>query len=219
MPVYECPKCGRTVELPEGIYYCEVCGPSVRMLSWMPYRIFFSWSKGAAEREAEAVRKMGYEARIVKEDNMWRIYIKKKAKASHHTNPGFAVGGKPNGGKVTFTEAFAEASRKISIDPDVSEILKKIGPAFPSYGPHYYYADMIEHMRWALALARTRQVDNLVRRHLLEIYTRRMQLLDELHKRKSMLRYTEWDKVMSEISRVWDLWEGNFEEALKSWCE
>ena len=31
MPVYECPKCGRTVELPEGKYYCKVCGPSAIM--------------------------------------------------------------------------------------------------------------------------------------------------------------------------------------------
>jgi DNA-directed RNA polymerase subunit RPC12/RpoP len=28
LPVYVCPKCGRRVELPEGNYYCKVCGPS-----------------------------------------------------------------------------------------------------------------------------------------------------------------------------------------------
>jgi DNA-directed RNA polymerase subunit RPC12/RpoP len=32
MPVYKCPKCGRTVELPEGKYYCKVCGPSAVMI-------------------------------------------------------------------------------------------------------------------------------------------------------------------------------------------
>ena len=32
MPVYKCPKCGRTVELPEGKYYCKVCGPSTLMV-------------------------------------------------------------------------------------------------------------------------------------------------------------------------------------------
>ncbi|RLI46695.1 hypothetical protein DRO69_02600, partial [Candidatus Bathyarchaeota archaeon] len=26
MPLYRCPKCGRTVEKPEGAYYCKVCG-------------------------------------------------------------------------------------------------------------------------------------------------------------------------------------------------
>ena len=26
MPVYRCPKCGRTVKKPEGTYYCKVCG-------------------------------------------------------------------------------------------------------------------------------------------------------------------------------------------------
>jgi uncharacterized Zn finger protein (UPF0148 family) len=31
MPVYKCPKCGRTVEKPEGEYYCSVCGPEVLM--------------------------------------------------------------------------------------------------------------------------------------------------------------------------------------------
>jgi len=31
MPLYRCPKCGRTAELPEGKYYCKVCGPSATM--------------------------------------------------------------------------------------------------------------------------------------------------------------------------------------------
>jgi DNA-directed RNA polymerase subunit RPC12/RpoP len=32
MPIYKCPKCGRTVEKPEGEYYCSVCGPEVLMI-------------------------------------------------------------------------------------------------------------------------------------------------------------------------------------------
>ena len=32
MPTYRCPKCGRTVEKPEGIYYCKECGPSAVMI-------------------------------------------------------------------------------------------------------------------------------------------------------------------------------------------
>jgi len=32
MPLYECPRCGRVVEKPEGRYYCSVCGPSVMMV-------------------------------------------------------------------------------------------------------------------------------------------------------------------------------------------
>jgi len=32
MRVYRCPKCGREVELPEGDYYCKVCGPSAVMV-------------------------------------------------------------------------------------------------------------------------------------------------------------------------------------------
>jgi DNA-directed RNA polymerase subunit RPC12/RpoP len=32
MPVYKCPKCGRTVEkLTSGVYYCKVCGEDVVM--------------------------------------------------------------------------------------------------------------------------------------------------------------------------------------------
>ena len=31
MPIYRCPACGRTVEKPEGRYYCQVCGPSAIM--------------------------------------------------------------------------------------------------------------------------------------------------------------------------------------------
>jgi DNA-directed RNA polymerase subunit RPC12/RpoP len=36
MPVYKCPKCGRTVEKPYGIYYCSVCGPSALMKVSVP---------------------------------------------------------------------------------------------------------------------------------------------------------------------------------------
>lgn len=32
MPVYKCPKCGRSVEKPEGTYYCSKCGPDVLMV-------------------------------------------------------------------------------------------------------------------------------------------------------------------------------------------
>jgi DNA-directed RNA polymerase subunit RPC12/RpoP len=32
MPVYKCSKCGRTVEKPEGRYYCSKCGPSAVMV-------------------------------------------------------------------------------------------------------------------------------------------------------------------------------------------
>ena len=31
MPVYKCPRCGRTVVLPEGTYYCKRCGPEAIM--------------------------------------------------------------------------------------------------------------------------------------------------------------------------------------------
>ena len=32
MPLYRCPKCGRTVEKPEGTYYCKECGPDALMV-------------------------------------------------------------------------------------------------------------------------------------------------------------------------------------------
>jgi len=31
MPIYKCPKCGRTVEKPYGTYYCMVCGPTATL--------------------------------------------------------------------------------------------------------------------------------------------------------------------------------------------
>jgi len=32
LPVYKCPKCGRQVELPDGTYYCKVCGPTAMLV-------------------------------------------------------------------------------------------------------------------------------------------------------------------------------------------
>ena len=32
LPVYVCPRCGRRVELPEGNYYCKICGPSAKLV-------------------------------------------------------------------------------------------------------------------------------------------------------------------------------------------
>jgi len=32
IPIYKCPKCGRTVEKPLGRYYCRVCGPTAIMV-------------------------------------------------------------------------------------------------------------------------------------------------------------------------------------------
>mgnify|MGYP001626409369 FL=1 len=32
MPIYQCPKCGRQVELPDGNYYCRVCGRNAIMV-------------------------------------------------------------------------------------------------------------------------------------------------------------------------------------------
>jgi len=29
---YGCPRCGREVEMPEGEYYCKVCGPEARLI-------------------------------------------------------------------------------------------------------------------------------------------------------------------------------------------
>jgi len=39
MPIYKCPKCDRTVELPEGKYYCMVCGPSAVMAKFEVLKI------------------------------------------------------------------------------------------------------------------------------------------------------------------------------------
>jgi len=39
MPIYKCPKCGRTIEKPEGTYYCSVCGPSIIMVKSAPSKV------------------------------------------------------------------------------------------------------------------------------------------------------------------------------------
>ncbi|MEM2385880.1 MAG: hypothetical protein QXO67_02750 [Candidatus Bathyarchaeia archaeon] len=51
------------------------------------YRSYFSWAKEAAEREAEAVRRLGYEVKVVFEDKMWNLYIRKVGgKSGEHSS-------------------------------------------------------------------------------------------------------------------------------------
>jgi len=40
VPIYRCPKCGRTVEMPEGRYYCKVCGSSAIMVKLTQDNLF-----------------------------------------------------------------------------------------------------------------------------------------------------------------------------------
>jgi len=39
VPTYRCPKCGRTVVKPKGVYYCASCGPEYMMWEEAPKRV------------------------------------------------------------------------------------------------------------------------------------------------------------------------------------
>lgn len=72
MPIYACPKCGRQVELPEGKYYCKVCGPSAVMVK-LPKEVecrqhadrqielYEAWVRPLTPEERERVWKVHYE--------------------------------------------------------------------------------------------------------------------------------------------------------------
>jgi hypothetical protein len=72
MPIYKCPKCGRQVELPEGKYYCKVCGPSAVMVK-LPKEVecrqhadrqielYEAWVRPLTPEERERVWKVHYE--------------------------------------------------------------------------------------------------------------------------------------------------------------
>ena len=104
-------------------------------------------------------------------------------------------------------ECFNEIWKKYKSDPKVSEILKKIGPAFPLRGPHYDYADLIEHIGYSLLALCTCDPDELPERHLLEIYMRR-QSLSERARDIAMLipeeDYLYYSKSLDELIREWE---------------
>ena len=56
MPVYKCPRCGRTVVLPEGTYYCKKCGPEA---------IMEAITKSSAEKLTKKIREVIYSGKSI----------------------------------------------------------------------------------------------------------------------------------------------------------
>jgi len=115
---------------------------------------------------------------------------------------------------VSFSDAWREIAKKYEVKPEVSKVLKKLGKPFPYLGAHYYYADLVEHIRHALAHVKVCEVDEIVEYHLPEIYKRLDQLSEELSKAKTLLREDEYNKVYNEISRLSKEWTKDFKRYL-----
>jgi len=116
---------------------------------------------------------------------------------------------------LTFTDEWKKIAKKVYAKPEISAILKKIGPPFPEPGAHYFYADLTEHIRYAIALVKSCRVDELVTYHLPEIYKRRDQLIDEIAKGKVLLREEELEKLRNELRFLTDTFDEEFTKGLK----
>jgi len=69
--------------------------------------------------------------------------------------------------------SFDEVARKYSFDDRMLEIVKKLSPArFPQPGPHYDYADLLEHIRYAIWKIGMCSAERLLEYDLPEIYKR-----------------------------------------------
>jgi len=102
------------------------------------------------------------------------------------------------------------------MDVATSETLKKIGPAFPRHGPHYDYGDLVEHIRYSTAMAKTCSTDgDLVTYHLLEIFKRRSQLAEAIATAcRTTLREEECNDAHQTINQLNEKWEKVFTDSL-----
>ena len=98
--------------------------------------------------------------------------------------------------------------RKFSHDPKVLEITRRIGPVFPRPGPHYDYADFIEHVRASTIYMSSCDLDELLTYHLPEIYKRKNRLLDAIAEARDtgVITGREYEHAynhIDEVSREW----------------
>jgi len=107
--------------------------------------------------------------------------------------------------------------RTFTHDPKVSEILKRLGPTFPYPGPHYDYADLIEHIRYSLSYMASCEVNHLFDYHLPEIYKRKKRLLEEIAKARDagVITGKEHEYILKHITDVLDRWQNKMEEYFK----
>jgi len=115
---------------------------------------------------------------------------------------------------MSFDKCFREIWGKYTGDEKVYEMLKRVGPAFPIPGPHYNYADLIEHIRWSLLHLCTCNPDELPEYHLPEIYKRVKMLYEEVSQlvRGGFIREEEHQHFRDHIYEITREWEKDFKK-------
>ena len=117
-----------------------------------------------------------------------------------------------------FTDRLKEIMEKYQLDPKVSEMLKRLGPPFPAPGPHYSYADLVEHMRHSLYIAGRCEIRDMITYHIPEILKRRKEVVDSLveasPRHTGRLREEEYWHAMEHISRISSDWEKELTQSL-----
>jgi len=118
-----------------------------------------------------------------------------------------------------FTECFEEAWSKLGPDEKVLEILKKTGPAYP-YSPRYNYSDLIEHMRHTLLALCTCDPEGLPEYDLVEVYSRRQKLNDQLNELEKLHTITleERSYIEESLRKLEKKWEEEFKNYIREIC-
>jgi len=135
------------------------------------------------------------------QDNLFNAYAR-----------GIKTDGVKRNTKREFSECFDEVARKYQPDERVSEMLKKIGPAFPLPGPHYDYVDLIEHMRYSLAHLCACDPDGLPEYHLLEVYNRRRKLAEKARDIRILVSERDYEYFRNHIHDLVKEWEKDFKK-------
>jgi len=109
---------------------------------------------------------------------------------------------------------FREIWRKYKGDERVYEALKRAGPVFPLPGPHYDYADLIEHMRWSLLHLCSCNPDELPEYHLSEVYSRRRKLSEEVPQlvKAGFMREEDYEYYLRHMNEIVGEWENDFKK-------
>jgi len=118
----------------------------------------------------------------------------------------------PGSDGISESECFEGIWRKYKGDERVFEMLRKAGPVFPLPGPHYDYADLIEHTKHSLLNLCTCNPDELPEYHLLEIYGRRRRLSEKVPElaRAGLISESDYEHYLRHIGEIVREWENDF---------
>jgi len=114
------------------------------------------------------------------------------------------------------SELFKRIWGKFNFDEKVLEVTRRIGPTFPLPGPHYDYADFIEHMRHSAYFMNICEVrKELFSYHLFEVYRRRNRLIKALTEARDagLITGREHEHAMRHIDQLSKDWEEEMVEA------